>query len=69
MTLHDVGLLTAASEYMPSLRMWVAAIAMAVGIEPPQAPLLSASGKPESKYTTGEEFARLVKMTGGGANL
>jgi hypothetical protein len=70
MTLHDVRLLTAASEYMPSLRMWVAAIAMAIGIEPPDPVIAAAeSAAPGSKYTTGEEFARLVKMTGSGSNL
>ncbi len=70
MTLHDVHLLTATSAGSPSLRMWVAAIAAAIGIKPSD-PVVAAAeiANPGSKYTTGKEFERLVAMTGGGANL
>ena len=71
MTFDDVRLLSASSAYMPSQRMLVAALAKALGIEMPAMPVSSPSlsATPESKYTTGEELARLVAVTGGGANL
>jgi|SRR6202035_4949820 len=70
MTLHDVHLLTATADATPSLRMWCASIAMAIGIKPP-VPIVAAAevAAQGSKYTTGKEFERLVAMTGGGANL
>lgn len=59
MTLHDVGLIFTHWKRNPPLRALVMAIAVSLGMKPPDA-------KEEPKqYMTADEFARLMAMTGG----
>ena len=59
MTLHDVKMIFDDWKTTPPLRMLVAGIAAALGMKLPEA---NAAPK---KYTTAEEFQRIVRMTGG----
>ena len=61
MTLYDVGLIFGHWKRNPPLRLLVAGIAAALGMKLPE----PASAQSEKKYTSMEEFQRLVRMTGG----
>lgn len=62
MTLHDVGMLFRHWRKSPPTGALVMAIAVALGMKPPDAPPPEAK---KSKYMTADEFARLVAITGG----
>lgn len=64
MTLSDVSMMHRYWRRNPPLRVLVACVAKALGVEFPD--LSKANGKePENKYMTAEELRRMIQATGG----
>jgi hypothetical protein len=61
MTLYDAGMIFAYWRRHPPAGMLLQAIAIALGMKPPD----EQASPAQNKYLTAEEFARLIAVTGG----